>query len=135
MLKKLTLCIALSAASLATATITIDLILNVNEIESNYQRHIQSTVTLENDESIVLDHNEILVQLTASEEDEEAVTISSSIIKLDDQDEESDNEENNALATLLAQPVIRATWNQPASITLGNEEGDLLELTLIAHRE
>lgn len=131
MLKKLTLCAALSACTLATAGIHLDFTLAINETETNYQRHVQGSLTIENEEPVIFDKDELVIEYATIQKDEEGVTLSCAIIKLDDQDE-NNNEEDNAIATLLAQPIVNATWNQPASIRLANEKGDSIEFVITA---
>lgn len=134
MLKKITFYAALTVCTLANATINLDFDLNINEASINYQRHVQGTVVLENEESVLFETNELILEFTASENDDKGITVDCAVIRLEDEATDNNDEDDNVFATLLAQPKVRACWNQPESVMLGNEEGDVLEFTVNANQ-
>ena len=136
MIKKMMLYTAFSAIAIANATIQLDIDLHINEIETEYERTMQRTISLENDESVLVDHNDLLLQVSAYEANDKDVIVECAVIRLEGTVDQLDNnnEDNDTFATLLAQPTVCAQWEQSAIVKLGNEKGDLLELTITARQ-
>lgn len=135
MIKKMMFCTAVFAIATVNASIQLDIDLHINEVETEYERTIQRTISLENDESVLLDHNDLLLQISAYEANDKDVVVECAVIRLNEAlDQLNNDEDSDTFATLLAQPVSRVEWDQPAVITLGNEKGDSLELMVTAHQ-
>jgi hypothetical protein len=116
---------ALLVSNLAVAHIKLDLDLTINK--QDYNRHITKELTLENNEKVVLDCDDLIVSVHVKESESGCgVCIQTDIAKK--------GELNND--TYISRPVLLAEWDKPATIKVGakvkGEETEMLKLVVKA---